>query len=347
MMKLFESIMKMTSFSSCSVAFMAVIPLLAADASKPQHATWTDPEMALQEDPDFALQGEYLTEGDKGVYGAQVVALGEGRFEVFVSEGGLPGAGWNRSMSRIRLKGERRNQLLECANDDGIISASIQKSVMNLNMANGGKRILFRIKRVSPTLGAKPPQGAQVLFDGTSSDAWDHARLENGYLAANGSSTKQHYRDYTLHLEFRTPYKPHARGQQRGNSGVYHSGRWETQILDSFGLEGAANECGGIYSVSRPALNMCLPPLSWQTYDVDFTAARFDGSGKRQAWPRITVSLNGVKIHENLELPTDFTASAPIQTPLISPDGPIFLQQHANPVMFRNIWIVPGNQNGP
>ena len=86
---------------------------------------------------------------------------------------------------------------------------------------------------------------------------------------------------------------------------------------------------------------MCLPPLAWQTYDVDFTAAKFDAEGKRTAWPRITVKLNGVLVHEDLELNKENTASAPINTPLTSPEGPVFLQNHNNPVAFRNIWIKP------
>jgi hypothetical protein len=87
---------------------------------------------------------------------------------------------------------------------------------------------------------------------------------------------------------------------------------------------------------------MCLPPLAWQTYDVEFTAARFDAAGKRTAWPRITVRLNGVPVHENLELAKDFTTSAPLAGPLESPTGPVYLQYHDNPVVFRNVWIVPG-----
>jgi hypothetical protein len=190
-------------------------------------------------------------------------------------------------------------------------------------------------------LGAKPPEGAVVLFDGTSAEHWENGKMEDGLLAA-GCTSKRQFGDYQLHVEFRTPYKPSARGQQRGNSGIYHSGRWETQILDSFGLDGNDNECGGIYSISKPRLNMCLPPLAWQTYDVDFTAAEFDASGKRTAWPRITVRLNGVVVHENLELAKDFTTSAPVNKPLDGPEGPVFLQDHGNPVVFRNIWIVPG-----
>lgn len=213
---------------------------------------------------------------------------------------------------------------------------------MSLITSDGAQHRLSRIERRSPTLDAKPPTGAVVLFDGSSVEQWENGKMEKGHLIANGSLSKQRFGDYMLHLEFRTPYKPDARGQKRGNSGVYQSGRWETQILDSFGLDGKDNECGGLYSISQPRLNMCLPPLTWQTYDVEFTAARFDDSGKRLAWPRITVRLNGVLIHENVELAKDFTTSAPLSTPLDGPEGPLFLQEHGNPVAFRNIWLVPG-----
>ena len=183
-----------------------------------------------------------------------------------------------------------------------------------------------------------PPANAIIL----SADKWENAKVENELLWANASTTKQRFGSYTLHLEFRTPYKPHARGQKRGNSGVYHSGRWETQILDSFGLDGRDNECGGLYSIAKPKLNMCLPPLTWQTYDVEFTAAKVDASGQRTAWPCITVRFNGVIIHDSVELAKDFTTSAPLSTPLTSPEGPIHLQQHDNPVAFRNLWLIPG-----
>jgi hypothetical protein len=87
---------------------------------------------------------------------------------------------------------------------------------------------------------------------------------------------------------------------------------------------------------------MCLPPLAWQTYDVDFKAAKFDTSGKQTAWPRITVKLNGVLVHEDLELAKNLTTSAPLKGPLKDPKGPVHLQNHNNPVVFRNIWVVPG-----
>lgn len=318
----------------------AVFSMSAAPADETR--TWTDPAVAQREDPDFAVQGEYRSDGDGAAMGAQVIALGRGQFDIYILNGGLPGAGWEPGQSRARLRGETKVGAIQCADDCAKVTATIENGRMSVIISDGAKHTLSRIERRSPTLDAKPPSGAVVLFDGSAAGQWENAKMENGVLLANGSTSKQRFGDYTLHLEFRTPYKPDARGQQRGNSGVYHSGRWETQILDSFGLEGRDNECGGIYSIAKPRLNMCLPPLTWQTYDVKFTAAEFDDSGKRLAWPRLTVRLNGVVIHDNVELTKDFTTSAPISTPLDGAQGPVFLQQHGNPVAFRNIWLVPG-----
>jgi hypothetical protein len=129
---------------------------------------------------------------------------------------------------------------------------------------------------------------------------------------------------------------PYARGQGRANSGCYLQGRYEVQILDSFGLEGKNNECGGIYTIKDPDVNMCFPPLAWQTYDIDYTAAKYDESGKKTAHARMTVKHNGVLIHENVEL-TKATTAAPVKE---GPEpGPIYIQDHGNPIRFRNIWV--------
>lgn len=140
--------------------------------------------------------------------------------------------------------------------------------------------------------------------------------------------------DFAIQGEYRSADAGPAAGAQVVALG---DGKFDFYVLD-----GKENECGGIYSIAKPRVNMCLPPLAWQTYDVAFTAARFDAEGKRTAWPRITVRLNGVVVHENLELAKDFTTAAPIAKPLTGPTGPVFLQDHGNPVVFRNIWIVPG-----
>ena len=311
-----------------------------AEKPAPNSLVWIDPAVAIQEDADFSLQGEYKSQGD-GVFGAQVVALGNGSFDLYLLEGGLPGDGWEPGKSRTVLKGSVQGSHAEFSSDKESTKASIKDKKLLLTDAAGKQHTLERVERKSPTLGAKAPEGAVVLFDGTSADAWDKGVLKDGYLQATNCFSKQHFSDYQLHVEFRTPYKPLARGQQRGNSGIYMNGRWETQVLDSFGLEGRDNETGGVYSLSKPRLNMCLPPLTWQTYDIDFTAATFDADGKRLTWPRMTVRLNGVVVHEDLELKKDFTASAPLAKPLDSPAGPVFLQDHGNPVVYRNIWVLP------
>ena len=333
-------LMKIPFLQCCVCVLLSV--LQANAVQKAEQKTWTDPESALHEDPDFAIQGEFRSSEAAKAIGAQVVALGNGRFDIYILDGGLPGDGWEPGKSRTMLKGGRKDELVDCADASGKITATITKGILSLTTADGAKHELSRIERRSPTLGKKPPEGAVVLFDGTSADNWENGKMENNHLLGTGCTSKRRFSDYSLHLEFRTPYKPTASGQQRGNSGVYFGGRWETQILDSFGLEGKDNECGGIYSISKPRLNMCLPPLVWQTYDVEFTAAKFDASGKRTAWPHVTVRLNGVLVHEDLELAKDFTTSAPITKPLDGSEGPVFLQDHGNPVVFRNIWIVPG-----
>ena len=217
----------------------------------------------------------------------------------------------------------------------------------------GDKSLTFKMEktvRLSPRLGARPPAGAIVLFDGTGLDQWQKLNgqparwklVEGGAMEVarkSGSiATKRKFTDIQLHLEFRTPFMPGAKGQRRGNSGVYLQRRYEVQVLDSYGLAGKNNECGGIYKVAAPKVNMCAPPLQWQSYDITFRAPRFDRNGKKVENARVTVIHNGVTIHENLAVPHP-TGGGRRHGETPKPDG-LMLQDHGNPVQFRNIWAV-------
>jgi hypothetical protein len=130
---------------------------------------------------------------------------------------------------------------------------------------------------------------------------------------------------------------PRATGQGRGNSGVYVQGRYEVQVLDSYGLKSKDNDCGGIYEVAAPLVNACKAPTVWQTYDIEFTAPKCK-DGKKVSPAKMTVLHNGVKIHDNVVMTKDNTRAG-LGGDVCTP-GPILLQDHGNPVQYRNIWLV-------
>ncbi len=195
-----------------------------------------------------------------------------------------------------------------------------------------------------------PPEGAIVLFDGKGFDGWVQPngsepawKLVDGGAAqvqGGGLRTVDEYDGrFKFHVEFRTPYQPDKAGQARGNSGVYLQGRYEVQILDSYGIEKPGpNDCGAIYEVSAPSTNACKAPTIWQSYDIEFQAPRFE-DGKKVAPARMTVHQNGVLIQDDVEIPMDNTRAGLGGDP--SQPGPIYLQDHGDPVQFRNIWLLP------
>jgi hypothetical protein len=293
--------------------------------------------------PDYALQGEYAgwmyVPGRGNEYaGLQVVALGGGKFDAVHYRGGLPGNGWDRA-TKSKLSGQVAIGGLVL---DGPAERLIVANRVAVPVDSTGQELgrLIKVTRTSPTMGLVPPQGATVLFDGRSTDQFrPGAKMTpDGHLQTD-AFTKMDVGAFRLHLEFRTPYVPQARGQERGNAGVYIQRRYEVQILDSFGLEGAFNEAGALYRQTPPDLNMALPPLTWQTYDIWFTPPRFDADSKKKiANARITVLHNGVPVHWHREV-TAKTGGGQQEGPTLLP---IYLQGHGNPVVYRNIWIVPG-----
>jgi len=194
-----------------------------------------------------------------------------------------------------------------------------------------------------------PPSGAIVLFDGKNLDSWVKTdgkspitwKLANGVMEVKGGNiiSKQAFDgSFKLHVEFRVPYMPQAKGQGRGNSGVYVQGRYEVQVLDSYGLDSKDNDCGGIYSVAKPLVNACKAPTVWQAYDIEFHSPKC-ADGKKTEPARITVLHNGVKIHDDVKIMKDNTTAGLGGDPC--KPGPIMLQDHGNPVQFRNIWLLP------
>jgi hypothetical protein len=190
-----------------------------------------------------------------------------------------------------------------------------------------------------------PPADAKVLFGGKEADLdnWDGPRWEvkDGYMIAKGGSikTKDKFGDCQLHVEFKTPYMPDKKGQARGNSGVIlQDAYYEIQVLDSYGLpDPGTGDCGAVYSQSAPLTNACKPPLSWQTYDIIFRAARFDDQGNVTAKPRVTVIQNGIVVQNNTEIQGRTADHGPFN----KEPGFLELQDHGNPVQYRNVWIKP------
>ena len=296
-------------------------------------------------DADYHLQGEYVGSVPLGGYcrpiGLQVVAQGAGEFEALLYKGGLPGNGYDGS-PQLKLSGSWAGDRVVLGGEDLVINLQQGYAAVVKNTAGQRLSYLQPVKRLSPTQGARPPANAIVLFDGHNTDRLSNAKVTPDGLLEIGCETKETYQNFTLHAEFRTPYMPYARGQNRGNSGFYLQKRYEVQVLDSFGLQSQFNDCGSLYKFKAPNLNMSFPPLRWQTYDICFCAPRFSSDGQKLAKARITVRHNGVLIHDQLELENKTGGgSAEGPNPL-----PILLQNHGNPVHFRNIWLVDHDRAG-
>jgi len=321
-----------------TIPLMLCVLLSSADSQDKKPKKARPPAYTNEQDagPDFQIQGEYegeiLKSDEKQKFAAQVIARGDCTLSVKFFAGGLPGARAADLTEVAEAQTENGRTLITSKKASG----EITKDMLTGVGGTATKFMLHRVVRKSPTLGAKPPKGAIVLFDGSSADEWNGGKLVEDNLLNNGITSKKKFKDFTLHLEFRLPFMPTASGQGRANSGVYLQDRYELQVLDSFGLKGENNECGGFYSQTAPSVNMCFPPLSWQTYDVDFKAARYDKDGKKTANARATVRHNGVIIHQDVELLKELPGGKKEEdTP-----GPIQLQNHGDRVYFRNIWVV-------
>ena len=186
-----------------------------------------------------------------------------------------------------------------------------------------------------------PPTSASIVFNNKDLSNWTQRDgAPATWLVASGDiMTKELFTDFRLHLEFMIPDMPEATGQAKGNSGVFLQGRYEVQVLDSYGIEvPGKGDCGAIYDQFAPLVNACKPPLEWQTYDVFFRAPRCNEDNQVVDPVRLTILQNGIVIHNNIQLP-GVTGGATDQN--VWESGPLLLQDHGDLLKYRNIWIEP------
>lgn len=192
-----------------------------------------------------------------------------------------------------------------------------------------------------------PPSDAVVLFDGTDLSKWDNAqhwRVEDGAMVSGRGDvvSKEEFGDCQLHIEWSAPADVKGSGQGRGNSGVFLMNIYEIQVLDSFENETYPDgQAGGIYKQTPPMVNAMKPPGQWNVYDIFWTAPRFSEDGKLVSPAAITAVHNGILILNHFELLGDTPFHRPPEYNQHGPNGPIRLQDHGNPVRFRNIWVRP------
>ena len=285
----------------------------------------------------------------EGTLSAQIIAQGKGAYRAVISAdiGELEPV---RGEARGKRDGEKvafKGTIDVGPENGGVLQVTGEISGAKFSGRffgeNRGRFEMKKLLKVSPTLGAKPPEGAIVLFDGKDKTKWSKNGkddtpnpwkvVEGAMEVARGKGsiqTKKQFRDFKLHLEFCLDFMPTARGQGRCNSGVYLPGGNEIQVLDSFGLKPSRHDCGAFYGQAAPLVNACLPPGEWQTYDVTFIAPRFDDKGERIENAIITVFHNGIKTHDQFHPRREGV-----------PSGRILLQDHGNRLWYRNIWVVP------
>lgn len=330
--------------SCLALALVAWIPATAACGS---------PEAAVLDPVMGNWEGEWSDEysGSQGIIYARIFGRGTGVYggvlEADVGGQLIPfPIRWKTEMvdkpeftGKFELGAERGGSAdYKFSIVDGKLKGSVENEQVKVSMT------LERVGKKPPTLGAKPPEGAVVLFDGTNLDAFETLgggpagwNLVDGAMQVKPGSgniiSKEKFASHKLHVEFRTPYMPKMIDQARGNSGVYVAGKVEVQVLDTFGEDKPRdNGAGGIYNVAVPQVNACLPPGEWQTYDITYHVGKGDEPAE------ITVVYNGSLIHDKVKVKE--ATKGGISGDVTEPGG-LLLQDHGNLVEFRNIWVEP------
>jgi hypothetical protein len=294
---------------SSPLAIFSLIALLTIGATLP---AWAAVRPASEEPADTIMGdyvGTYQAEQRSMESDAKVIAQGGGRYRVVLTarDDKVP-----RFSVVLTGSAESNSVALAGQGSQTEWKGTLEGGKTLIAESTAGKFELKFIVRHSPTEGLKPPSEALVLIPYTegkppSLDEWTGGAwkpMDDGSVMVNGGDkhTKRKIGDFRMHAEFRIPFEPNGRGQDRGNSGFYIHDIYELQVLDSYGLPIANNECGAIYTQVAPKENACFPPKSWQTYDITFHAARVDDTGKKIRNATITVIQNGVKVQDETSI---------------------------------------------
>lgn len=282
---------------------------------------------ALDDDP----QGEYAGKRGSLVIGMQVVKKEENSFEAIYFPKGLPGVSGKEDPAIRRVEGVSGGTGLSF--DFGTWSAVWQPDRLDVRGASGENTRLQKVFRISPDMGAEPPDGAVVLFKEGKIKELENGQVEGNAILLPGCVTRSQFQAFVMHLEFRAGDSLRA-----VPGGVFLQDRYEIRLMNSFGGTGLHRDCGGVPGISPPRLNACLPPFAWQTLQITFSPAVFDDFGKKIRFARLAANLNGVSIHEELRLPKT-TRGAPKEEG--SSSGPIRFIGNRNELGFRNVWVLP------
>lgn len=288
--------------------------------------------------PEAEVQGLYEGSVKDVKFEARVIAMGKDAYKIYLRED-LGGG----KVGKVELDGKVEGDAVAFKNKGGDVEWTATYGPGTIKGTAGGTPFEGKkVERKPPSLGKKPPQGALVLLDGKNFDEVTKSKAEEDWNPApdgsiqvpkGGMYSKQKFDcNYDMHVEFMCPLMPAARGQGRGNSGCFQANGDEIQVLDSFGMETyKGGGCGGLYNYKDPDVFdvftlASLPPLEWQTYDIEYRVEKQDG--KLVGKPKVTVLHNGIKIHDNAAMKFD------------AKKGSLQFQDHGNPVRFRNIWMV-------
>ncbi|MBI3856443.1 MAG: DUF1080 domain-containing protein [Planctomycetes bacterium] len=295
--------------------------------------------LTLAAPPEAEVQGLYEGALRDVKFEARVVAMGKDAFKIHVRQD-LGGG----KVGKVELDGKVEGDAVAFKSKGGDVEWTASYGPGSIKGSAGGTAFeMKRVERKPPSMGRKPPAGAIVLLDGKNFDQLTKGKADEDWKPADdgsiqvpkgGMNSKQQFDgSYDMHVEFMCPLMPGARGQGRGNSGCYQPNGDEVQVLDSFGMDTyKGGGCGGLYNYKDPDVFdvfslASLPPLEWQTYDIEYRVEKQDG--KLTGKPKITVIHNGIKIHDAALLKND------------AKKGGFHFQDHGNPVRYRNIWVLP------